>query len=129
MDSLLDKSMTISDILIRDNGVTIEGGTDMVKYLVLSFNKLLDQDARAVNYMTMELHCGSDKGLGFTKDVEVTIRRLHRPTAHELRQMAEDEVKRLQALLSANNIPYENEAHPEAFQSPEERILRALPSA
>lgn len=100
MDDLLSKELTISDILIRNNGVTVEGGSEMVKYLVLTFKKMLDEH-HAVNYLEMQLHYGKDPAYRFGNDFIVTVQRAEKPTPHELRKAADKEVARLKALLQS----------------------------
>ncbi len=100
MDDLLNKGLTISDILIRNNGVSVEGGSEMVKYLVLTFKKMLDEH-NAVNYLEMQLHYGKDPEYRFGNDFLVTVQRAEKPTPHELRKAADAEVVRLKALLQS----------------------------
>lgn len=99
IDDLINKSLTISDIMIRNNGITVEGGCEMAKYLVLTFKKMLDE-RMAPNYLEMQIHYGGEPEYRFGNDFIVTVQRAEKPTPHQLRKQADDEVLRLKNILA-----------------------------
>ena len=104
INSLIDKECTVSDILIRNGNVTVESSTNIVKFLVLSFKKLIDSYTDAVNYLEMKLHCGTDPDLSHANDFIVTIQRAEKPTPAELHNEAKVEIARLRGILEAHSI-------------------------
>lgn len=76
---------------ITDGKMALELGTDMAKIMAEAYIGMLDTMG-AVNYCELEMHVGDGRKL------LVTVQRLEKPTAHELRIAAE---KRLDDLVSS----------------------------
>jgi len=67
---------------ITDGKMALELGTDMAKIMAEAYLGMLDTMG-AVNYCELEMHVGDGRKL------LVTVQRLERPTAHDLRLAAE----------------------------------------
>ena len=83
-DAMVEESLDIRlhGLKITDGKMALELGSDMAKIMAEAYLGMLDTMG-AVNYCELEMHVGDGRKL------LVTVQRLERPTAHDLRLAAE----------------------------------------
>ncbi len=110
---------TLTGIAIHDGNATLDGFGPGPELLAGMFLGLLNEHPEAVNYL--EITYGSNQG-----PVRVTVQRPSGASPHELRTMAEQEVKGLQGELATAREALRRLVHYYAGQDYDSEVVRGV---